>query len=789
MTSPADTLGARLAAAAPAGRFALHQAASPAEAWADYHRTAGAVFDRALRGARVLEVRRARRKVDADEIALLDVAGEDREVLDRALAPAAHEPRGAWYLPKDDKPAAGLIQLAWWAAREPRYALSAADTERAFIVLDTADEMLVWGFLQPLFDVLILPLKQRSSTWLGDRRPELMAKDWARVDEVYEALGIDPAVLAVYKDGPGWADLPTDQVIAARQALLDAWAAAPDDVGARAVVWHIDQLVARYYTKAKDGRAERTKVLNKGLERSLTAAFGGDWLSLVGYLGEQIHPAEQISAAVPETTILATGRDRTAQAAAATGIPAEQIERVLAAYWDGARQSPVDERIAVIERWWAAFDDLHARQAPGMQSLWGLLGDRWTPRARPGGGDDDSDDGDAYAPGRYRDVGEPLCTDIERLWGTTVLARWPDRLVTEPYPHAAFAETLGPAVDFWHGIALTCWFICEGPYSRTDIPGAPSYYQSQLKELEDTGCAVDSALFADLREAERKLVDRPIKWKNETVHEIADGVSVTMRFDGGTQKKDGFEHLRDVVTRHRRAWAAQHLNGYLRSLWTNELRGVGNTYHRQTADKGKPPTAKQFAKMADKAAAHWFGGDLTKVCDALGLPADDPPRYERRLPASRDAFLAHLAGRMGAQDWYAQSNDLPEDERTRRLRRWELLQRAPEVVQIWEATEDLPPLKGNSWANYLLDEAYAPDREAGWAAFVADVAAATSDSANDPPPEHADTTRHEPPTAATPAPTSPSRVLPPPPVSPGPIDDGAREADKPQRGWRRFFRS
>jgi hypothetical protein len=52
---------------------------------------------------------------------------------------------------------------------------------------------------------------------------------------------------------------------------------------------------------------------------------------------------------------------------------------------------------------------------------------------------------------------------------------------------------------------------------------------------------------------------------------------------------------------------------------------------------------------------------------------------------------------MGAQDCYAQSNDLPEDERTRRLRRWELLQRAPQVVQVWEATGDLPPLKGNSW--------------------------------------------------------------------------------------------
>ena len=777
MNRPASTLGARLAATAPAERFALHQASGPSAEWADYHRAAGAVFDRAMRGARVLEVRRAQRKVDADEISLTDVPGEDRDALEQALAPAAHEPRGAWYLPKDDKPSAGLIQLAWWAAREPRYVLTAADTERANVTLDTAGEVLVWGFLQPLFDVLTLPLKQRSSTWLGERRPELMVKDWARVDEAHAALGIDPAVLAVYKDGPRWADLPTEQVIAARRALLEVWAAAPADVGARAVAWHIDQLVARYYAKAKDGRAERAKVLNKGLERSLTAAFGGDWLALVGYLGEHVHASEQIAAAVPETAILATGREKAAQAAAATGIPAEQIEQVLAAYWDGAQQSPVDERVAVIERWWAAFDDLHACQAPGMPSLWGLLGDRWTPRARPG---DDDDNDDPYVPGRHRDVGDELCAHIERLWGTTVLARWPDRLVTEPYPHAAFAATLGPAVDFWHGIALTCWFICEGPYSRTDIPGAAAYYHRQVKALEDMGCPVDPQVFAELRKAESKLVERPREWKDESVHEIADGIAITMRIGMGGSKKNGFEHLRDVVTRHRRAWATRYLNDYLRGLWTTELRGVGDTYHRQSADKGKLPTAKQFAKFAGKAAANWFGGDLTKVCDALGLAAADPPSYERRMPASRDAFLARLTDRIGAEDWYAQSNDLPDDERTRRLRRWDLVQRAPAVVQVWEATGELPPLKGNSWANYLLDEAYGPDRDAGWSWFVGEIAATVSDSANDP----------------APPPPVPPRLGPPPPPPPAqrakPAEAESAPATgklAPQRGWRRFFGS
>ena len=82
-------------------------------------------------------------------------------------------------------------------------------------------------------------------------------------------------------------------------------------------------MAERYYKKAKDGRAERTKVLNKGLERALTAAFGGDWLAFLDYLGEPIHPAEKISTSVEPTTLVVSGDEERRRKAAAPAKPRE----------------------------------------------------------------------------------------------------------------------------------------------------------------------------------------------------------------------------------------------------------------------------------------------------------------------------------------------------------------------------------------------------------------------------------------------------------------------------------
>ena len=709
MSTDIQTFGARLAAMPAAERFSLHAAEGDREEFADYDRVVAGLFDRVLRGKPIVDLEPANRRTESD-VVTLKISDDEREVVASVLEPKAQQARGSWYVPDADKPLIGMVEFARWAASEPRFSISAADAQRAAVRLDTPDAVAIWGALEPVMEMVYLPLKLRSGYWLGDRRPEQMEKDWATVDATYEALAIDTGPLGVFKDGRRWASLSIEEVIAARQALLEAWESAPTDVGERAIIPLISSLVDRYYQKARDGKARRIRVMNKGLERALSGTFGGDWLAFVRYLGEEVHPAEQIATVVEPTSLLDSGRDRAARAAEATGVPVEEIERMLAAYWGGQEDSPVEQRAQVMRNWWHAFDALHARQAPGMPSLWGLVGDRFEDTGQ------NFDDG-RYTRRGYRMLPPELNARIEELWGTAVLPRWPEALVSEPYPHASFAETLGAGIAFWHEVALTCWFICEGPYSRTDIGDMPSYYDRQIKALEEFN-PIDHAMFADLREGEKRLTERPASEGDTTEHDVGGGLGISVTISMGPTKKNGFEHLRDVVTRYRRAWADEHLARYLRGRWERDLRAVGDRYHRHVADKGKPPTPKQFAKLAEQAANHWFGGDLAHVASSLGLAAPDPQHRRRLLPADRAAFVARVRNLLGGQRWEDSPEDMDRDERERLLRLSELAEHAPAAVQVWEATGEKPPLKGASGARYRLETAFGPDIEAGWEQFL-----------------------------------------------------------------------
>lgn len=765
MTRDAATFGTRFLTASPAERVALHAAEGDRHAFTDYDRVLSDLFERAIRGTEILDLTLATRRTENDVITL-KLPDEERAVLAGVLSAEAQQGRGGWYVPEADKPLVGMVEFPRWAGAEPRFAISAADAQRAVVKLNTADAIVVWAALAPVMELLYLPLKLRSGYWLGDRRPDQMEKDWATVDAAYAALGIDAAPLATFKDGRRWATLTIDEVIATRQALLEAWKSAPAEVGERALVLLISRLVERYYAKAKNGMAQRTKVMNKGLERALTGAFGGDWLAFVRYLGERVHPAEQIATAVEPTSLLVSGRARAAQAAASTGVPVEEIERVLAAYWGGHDDSPVEQRARVIREWWQAFDDLQARQAPGMPSLWGLIGDRFEDSGQ------NFDDG-RYTRHGYRLLPAEINDQISALWGTAVLPRWPRSLVTEPYPQASFAETLGAGIEFWHGVALTCWFICEGPYSRTDIGGMPNYYDRQIKALNDMGCPIDYAMFAELREAEKKLTERPPPAGDTTEYDAANGMSFSITISTGPTKKDGFQHLRDVVTRHRRAWAEEHLERYLQTRWEQDLRGVGDAYHRHVADKGKPPTLNQFAKLAAQASNHWFGGDLAQLSNALGLPAPDTPTYKRLLPADRPAFIARVREVLGGQRWDDSREEIDGDERERLLRLSELAEHAPAVIQSWEATGEPPPLKGSSWARFRLETAFGPDTEAGWQKYLKAVEVALRE-----PTVPAQATQR--PAAAPPPPSG----QPSPPPPPAPPVEAPRQPQRQQRGVR-----
>ena len=230
---------------------------------------------------------------------------------------------------------------------------------------------------------------------------------------------------------------------------------------------------------------------------------------------------------------------------------------------------------------------------------------------------------------------------MQRLWGTKLSPRAPERLVTDPHWMAAAARTLGPAFDFWQYTALNAWEMTEGGRAHSDLEGFEQHMRWPLARLADTGFPADAQLFADLRSAASKL--GPVEQDWETIEEDQEGfLTVQMRVSRGTGRK-GFEILRDIITRHRRAWAERNLAPYLEERWRGELRAAGEAYHRHSVDKGKAPTVKQFAAMAGDAADHWFGGDLTGVYGALGLRSPmPPPTYTRFLPEDSRAFTRRV---------------------------------------------------------------------------------------------------------------------------------------------------
>jgi hypothetical protein len=351
---------------------------------------------------------------------------------------------------------------------------------------------------------------------------------------------------------------------------------------------------------------------------------------------------------------------RVAEVASQTGLPEAEVRLMVEGFWDGTTGvSPVEKRVQCLERYWAEFENLHDNQRPGMTPLWGLVADykgldlphespvipnTATPSEGVEGQDSEEFDYSRpipHLPGLYREkFSVALQSEIESLWGTSLLPRYPERLVTNLNPHYSLAEALGAALRFWHGCSLTAWFICEGPYSRTSIDGMSSYYRKLLDELVRVGTPVDEALFTDLKKAESQLGPEIPIVSRETKTEY-----LTMTISHGA-RRDGFESLRDVIANHRRQWTQSYLPQYLEQRWKAEVQTVGAAYMHQLHDKGKAPTAKSFAKTAQHVTNNWFGGDLSGLFRTIGEKSTVNPVYERRMPKDMVPFALAVRARL-----------------------------------------------------------------------------------------------------------------------------------------------
>ena len=584
---------------------------------------------RCARGDRVVRIVRGDRQ---HHVELHGVPAELRTEVAQAFRLDLQQSRGDWFLPETVPVKAGPVNFAAHFREYPRYAHTLAAEERGKVSLTgSPDAMVLWSVLEPLFDALVLPILLRSEK-VGKLTRDEFAVAWSDVEGFAADLGLNiHEALPMFGWGRGWSRFSADQQIVATTNLLSEVA---NDIGRDTLCRYraraTKSLVAHYYSKAKNGRAKRRQVIVKEHWRTLAAFFSGDWLAFVEYLGEQPHDEERIVTALPETKVIVGGREEASAIAARRNLPVEEVERMLGAYWESAGgESPVRQRAAVLLQYWQEFDSVHARQAPGMPPLWSLV-------QEGGWGDLEPQPWTPYQRELFRRVlSTQLVSEIDRLWGTTVLAKWPDRIISEPFPHSTIAEALGPALKFWHGCALTAWFICEGPTSRTDIRGLAHYYRRGLGDLEAMGCGVHPTLFEELLGV-RLGPEEPLYVRDNSI-DVGHGISMNIRTSSGT-RRNGFELLRDVITRHRRWWTSNVAERYVRARWESQLRAVGRQFHLMTEEKGKPPTLKQFAKHAVPAARLWFGGDVDLLYAALGQRLHTKTERRTLMPRVTVAF-------------------------------------------------------------------------------------------------------------------------------------------------------
>jgi hypothetical protein len=747
---PESTFGAAIAKATPAELLAAEATTDRGDRFAELDNFIATLLQRAFAGHRLLDVTYGNRGTRTETVAITGLTAAHRAFLDDGYRLDRQEARGAWYLPQEATLKVGLCNLPAHFATQPRFAVAAARDEAVKVSLRTCpDALAVWALLIPVFSDLLAPIDVRTAT--GQAKPaDQQRQAWTAIDATYAALGLNlEAELRTLRYGGGWGRLRLADQVLAMQALIAALARQVSvDTARRWRARTTLDLVAGYYRKARSGPPLARSVLTAAYRQRLSGVFAGDWLAFLSYLGEPPNPAEKIATALPEPRLYVTTSSETAAVAAEHGLPTDEVERMLAAYLgQTAGSSPVEERVAAMRRWWGEFDALHARQRPGMAPLWGLVDEGLVTL----------DDERAPAPYLYRQLLSPeLTAEIDRLWDGVTLARWPERIVSEFHPHQQMAEAFGPAVELWNEIALTCWFVCEGPMSRTTLGALGKYHHRQVVALDEMGFPIDRAIFRELEHAENRLSPPEQAWEDEEVWQLEPEVGVTISM-GGTQRREGFELLRDVVTRHRRAWAARHLDGYLHHRWDSELRQVSHEYSRRLAAAGKPPTLRQFASIAAPAANHWFGGDLAALYAALGEQSPGRPARIDLLPGDPLVFVRAVYAAIGGGPPLPPEAAWQDHEAYQH--QWELRGLASEALrylQLQEALDRPPTPKEFGAERFRWDQL--GGSEAGWARYETAIQTSRSAPASPKPP-------HQPawPTPQPPPPPTPLPVTPPQP--------------------------
>jgi hypothetical protein len=720
-----------------------------------------------LSGHPFVTLGRARAKDPADTVTITGLSERSRALVDERFDLNRQESKGAWFLPEEATLKVGACNLPSALVAGQAFAVAAARATTGRVRFrGSADAMAVWALVSPLAAALIAPVEIRTASTKRPK-PDQVRTQLNSARETLDSLGFDvEEAFAPFGFGAGWARLTHPEKMAAEQRLAQSLASQASSDTAR--LWRagaVQTLARAHARKAKSGPPLAEQVMTKALQPILVWVFGGDWLAFLDHIGAPPNPGEKLAGSLPEPRIYAPTADRAAAVAEDKGLPLEEVQRMLAALHGGSSaQSPIEERVAAMRNWWTEFDEIHARQTPGSPSLWGLVDEGWfSPNNQ-----------NAPVPYRYRDLLSPeLIARIDRLWGGCALGRWPDKIVTEFWPHRLMADAFGPAVEFWNNTALAAWFISEGPSARTSFARLDNHERESITALTDAGFPIDRAFFAELKRLD-EIIPPPQEVEIAgATRELSHGISITIGHSSTKLPRGGFVQVRDVVTAYRRAWAADYLDSYLRQRWEGELRAVATEYSRRMAARTKPPTFKQFASFGLGAANHWFGGDLAALYAALGEVAPATPVRVQMLKSEPHTLLLGVWQGMGGRV-------LPEDaswkDRDASEQQWaiqRLTRQSGEFIQRWEATGERPDMKevgaGVEWT-HLGGEAAGFDRFCA----VVETQLATPMAPSPPPPP------------PPPPQTAPSPPPPPPPPAAAPLPPPPEEstgARRPRRGW------
>lgn len=486
-------------------------------------------------------------KLHFDKLTLNFLNEEQKQFIHQTYAVERQQERGAWNLPEKINVNVGILNLPCHFQNHSHFPHESASRNFGTVLLKDSPEAVFLSYvLTPLVKELFFPIELKSSL-AGTFEYEELKTVWNKIDDFYAALGFgEISELAVFRPRGGWSKLGniTSQLEAKRLFLNALSKNIHPEIGALYRIFVLSELVEQYYKKAKsDGVVKRKQVITKAFQPLLSGFFGGDWLALVDYLGERPHPDEQIVTALPKTQINVGGASRAKEVALKSGLPADEVERIAAALWQtSGGASPIEERVSCLKDYWRTFDEIHSRQKSGMKPLWGMV--------------EESDSIEfernpnfPFYPQLYLEfLPANLIQQIEKLWGTTMLNKYPERIVTEPFPHFVMAKVFGPALYFWQNCALTAWFLCEGPSSRTDMAGLAHHERYYLNDLEEMKTPVDSAMFSELIKAESKLGPEQSIERESSTTTIDYGISITMSVSHGSRRA-GFERLRDVITK------------------------------------------------------------------------------------------------------------------------------------------------------------------------------------------------------------------------------------------------